>query len=473
MRSFAMAAKRVFIGIALTLLFITNNREIRGDRVKREIVIGNTHYVISVPCRWKLKTSSDMDSMDIHMEVRPELIESCQSGTFSAYLLEKNNSDLNSWVEYRLTSTYPSDFGQYRIESVEKISAGPYQGKLIHLYDLEKAEGYGLLEGILFTESHLLLLSYMYVRSNCQKALQDMKHILTTFQDSPEAVKNAKLYYPEGRNLGLEDYGIYLTLPACWTVKEYKKGSDHILVNTTRNGTLKIINFERVHAGIKGLKKHLSKHTSCPLTDSDFKSISFGLSSDQAFLFHIEGLDNKPEKRGIIGLKGRGGYCLLLSSKDAEELDLLTKVAAKAILIDPKKAKSQRNSAMKSLSKSLEKADLEMLRKNLSTLTLFSENKSVVSEIGKGLFCKNEQISNACAKALAYMGSSRASRIIISALKNKRVCPSTQIACIKSLGMIGGAKEKEALLQLRNDLPDHCTREFLMTLNAVISNFHN
>ena len=435
------------------------------DRTRSEIALSQYGYVVHVPKEWAAKDVEEGVSMKLHLEVQPvkKVV-----GHFTGHVMTRNGAGLEKWLEHHLEKNLSSVHGNCQVESVDNITAGAYDAKLIRVSGMENRKGYGLLDALIVTDAHAVVLSYLYDLECAPEARKHMLDIASSFRYSPETAEQARLNFEVGCTLGLEDFGLFLRLPEGW-IPENKKGKRNEVSISSPGGGLTVMTFKRGVSGIEELKELVRKRIPELTGLSNMAPASMGEASREAFLSGVEtsGVDSLMQV--VLGLHCEGGYALVVSSRLPEDLRMLRKIAAKALLLEPDKARGLRRREIHNLQKGLRTKDAESVGETLSNLTLFSENIGVTREIGKGLKVSHEEIQIGCAVALGRMGSGNAVALLENAIKSNSTQDGAKIACIESLGLIGGKKAREILIKTEKRLPRTCTADLRNTLSEALS----
>ena len=118
----------------------------------------------------------------------------------------------------------------------------------------------------------------------------------------------------------------------------------------------------------------------------------------------------------ILGLNGRAGFALHITSPSQSDRDSFRKIAAATLVVDPEKVGDFRRDATKAFQKAVKEQDIEGVRQSLSTLSLFSKSRAVVRKISWGIKLGNDLIQMDCVIALGCMGSKEAEIYLASPL---------------------------------------------------------
>jgi len=457
--------KKIILASMLPLLFLAavHSEGLSTTRTK-EASLGDFDYLIFVPAAWKAVTLEEGVSMKLHMETGPagKVI-----GHFTGHVLDRNGANLEKWFSYHREKNLPSVHGPCRVIAMEDGIAGRYEAKILQAIDLEKHRGYGLLDVLVCTESHAIILSYLYDLEKGVEARADMARILASFHHSPDAAERTRLDFEVVRTLGLEEFGLFLRLPEGWIPERTGRKRFETEIGFP-GGSLTVFTFKRAASGLESLKKLLKKR--CPLLplDTEPETMSFGVSANRAFLFRGNASEDKAGAEGILGLHGSGGYALVLSPGGLEEAKTLRKIAAKAVLLDTGEAGKLRCRACKSFREALRENDTERVSEALSDLVLFSGNRSVSREIRRGFRSPRERIQSDCAAALGRMGSRDAAAALENALKVGNTSGTARMACISALGLIGGETAKKALIRVERRLHGTCPSEIRNTVKQTL-----
>ncbi len=433
----------------------------------REIAIGDYPYVISVPTSWERGRSDDVESMKLHLET-PATRDVI--GHFTVHIQNRRGTSLDRWFEYHVTKNLPAAHGTFRVKSRENLTCGSREVRLIAATDLQHHTGYSLLDAIFMTDSHAIVMSYLHDRALSQQALREMCAILDSFQESEGAVNRAKLLYEEGRALGLDRFGLFLRLPRGWIPEKVSKSRGEVDV-ILPGGSLKIFTFRTVSSGVPGVRKILRKRMPGLLDKIPLEDATFGIGSVPVFHARNEAYGNSCTADCLLGLHGKGGFAMVLVTESAAERDLFHKVAARSLLIQPAEATALCRNSTKRLKKAIRENDRAEACLALDTLSLFSESTTAMREIGKGLKARNEEIQVDCADALGRLGSLKASRALEKALNDDKSGQEFRVACVRSLAVIGGERERDALIKVQERLPRETSTLLVDTLNRTLANF--
>lgn len=454
--------------LAAFLLFVAaaSDAAAVAGAMTKEVVVADCGYVLAVPRRWRSVPVDPASTLKLRMEALPAR---AVVGTFMAHVLDRNGATLDMWLEHHLKSNLASMCGGFRIVSLDTVAAGCNEAKLIHATDLEAYREFGLLDALLCTSSHTIILSYSYDRTRAEEAREDMIRILASIQEAPAAAAGGGCY-DMGRTKGFEDFGLFLTLPSGWLPEEKRKNKYQLEVKWP-GGALNVFVFKYVPSGIVGLKRRLKKPLPGILSDETSESAAFGTSAAEAYRYKERDAADGSFKECLFGLHGRGGYALILFSQSPSDCALFRKMAKEAVLMNPAAIYSKRHETTKALRKAIREGKEDALHEALLTLVLFSDNLQVVREISKGLRVQNPDVQVECVWALERMGSEPASRALEGALNDKRVGEAARIECIRSLAAIGGEREKKVLIKYQERRPKTCSKEQLSLLYEVIASF--
>lgn len=461
--------KRMASGAFVVALLFTmaTTEKAWGYPGSREIKIGDYPYVISVPTDWDLGRSDDVESMKLHLET-PATRDVI--GHFTVHVQERRRSNLDRWFRYHVERNLPAAHGSFRIKSRENVKAGSRDVRLVTATDLENHKGYSLLDAVFVTDSHAIVMSYLHDRALARQALGEMCAVLDSFQESAEAVDRAELFYDEGRALGFDRFGLFLRLPRGWLPGKVSRSRGEASV-ILPGGTLKIFTFKSVSSGIDGVKRILGKRMPRILDGRDIETATFGTAAVPAFHARCDGSEDESSAEFLIGQHGKGGFAMVLVTDDEDERELFSKVAARAVLVTPAEASSLCRDASKRLKAAIRESDKAAAMEALDTLSLYSESATAVREIGKGLKSRNEAIQVECADALGRLGSQKASLALEKTLNDDRACQDLRVACVRSLGVIGGERERDALIKIQDRLPRRSPTLLIDTLNRTLANF--
>jgi hypothetical protein len=297
-----------------------------------------------------------------------------------------------------------------------------------------------------------------------------MVRIVSSVSTSTCARKRARLWYDEGRTLGLEQAGLYLRLPEGWNPDPEKQSSQAALVRLPSGGSLHIAVFRSICTGLDGLKNLVLRRMDWLTSLERLVPCTFGSCSANAYRFQRTLSWRRSSVEGVMGLHQRGGYALVLRSDDPVEKDLFRRLSAKAELLDRKQADHLRREALRDFKQALKERDPISVERALSTLILFSHNRSAACTIAGGLHA-TEEIQVSCAEALGRMGSEEASAGLERALQSSRVCDPAKSACINALLRIGGPRERKILQKLSCDLPIAFSPELRNQLMTSLQGF--
>lgn len=402
----------------------------------KEVPLGDLGYVVSVPAQWKSGALSGEASMILHMRV---FHDAGSYSDFDVFALNRNDLSEERWEEYYTRENLPFTYGKFRLLSSETVKAGSFKARLFHVRDLKNKKGYGLMEALVFARERVLFFRYLYSLTGRQDARAVMDRILASFTDAPEALERSRLWYEEGGVLGLERFGLFLRLPQEWNLEMTDPKGTEAFVRVASGGLLQVTTFKRVRSGLKELKKLLAKHTPRLRIPDELEPFAFGSASSEAFRFSEASSNGNPISECILGLHGKGGYALILTTGLVDEVDLLKKVTARALLMSPRDAEAMRRRAATGFKTAVRADDVEMAREALSTLILFSNNRSTTGTIAAGLK-GSEEIQLASAEALGRIGSKEASQALKKALKNGRVSGAAKAACSQALHRTKGIR---------------------------------
>ena len=401
---------------------------------EKDILLGDSGYVIRVPVEWKTLPPRDDGAMKVHIRVHHD--NGCYSD-FDVFELDRGALSRQDWYDYYLREYLPSVYANFRVESEEEIIVGSHEGRLFHVLDLKNKKGFGLLEAIVYAKDKVIFLRYLYSLKGGADFRKQLSGILDSFSDSEEARKRAREWYQEGLTLGLEKFGLFLRLPAEWIPDREGIRQNDVTVSLPSGGTLRVIAFRRVFSEIEGLKELIEKRVQGVEPIAEVEPTVFGVESRGAFLFEQKNSDGAPLLRCIFGLHGRGGYALVLKSDNSSESDLLEKIALKSVLVEPHEITTLRRRAVADFKAAMRENNAAMVRNALTTLILFAENKDIVRIVSSGLKA-NEEIQVECAIALGKMGSAPASSVLKTTMTKGLVSDRVKKACAEALDQSSG-----------------------------------
>lgn len=417
------------------LLSILTALPLEGASYK-EVPLGDLGYVVSVPARWKSGVLSGEASMILHMRV---FHDAGSYSDFDVFALSRNDLSEERWEEYYTRENLPFTYGKFRLVSSESVKAGSFDARLFHVRDLKNKKGYGLMEALVFARERVLFFRYLYSLNGRQDARAVMDRILASLTDAPDALERSRLWYEEDGVLSLERFGLFLRLPQDWTLEMTDPKGTEAFVRVASGGLLQVTFFKRVSSGLKDLKKLLAKHIPGLRIPDELEPFTFGTASSEAFRFSAASSNGNPVNECILGLHGKGGYALVLTTGLSDEVDLLKKVAARALLMNPRDAEAMRRRAAADFKTAVRTDDIAKAREALSTLVLFSNNRTTAGTIAAGLK-GSEDIQMASAEALGRIGSKEASKALQKALKNGRVSGAAKAACSQALHRAKGIR---------------------------------
>jgi len=471
LRSGAMKFSKALILFLAVASLSAAGQDCAAERDSREMAIGSFGYVIDVPRDWSECAVDRSGSITLHLKVRPpERKGSGKSGAighFTVHVMERNGTSSDDWIDYHLSQNIPAAHGACRIDEVKKVTGGQLDATLICAYDMANHKGYGLLEGLLLDETHVLIVSYLHDPLLIREAHDQMIHALRTARLSPEAAARARLDYDKGLSLGFESFGLFVSLPRGWLPDRRSHPADRVFV-ALPHGSMALYLFRRTPKGLTGMLGTLRKKEpdlSSQVTDWTDRCKTRG---PKMFRAQSEIGAAGPPALCVMGLHGKGGYALVLRSSDAAERALFEKTAAGIVLLTPDDAHRKVRDSIATLKKAIRERDREALSGVIPLLALCSENSSVARALAAGLNSKVEEIRAECAVAFGRIGSPRASKALEKTLKQPKSGQVTQLACIEALGTIGGSREQEILARFGRCLPKSCAPEVRCALDQSL-----
>jgi hypothetical protein len=413
------------------------------------IVVEDYGFTFAVPAHWQNEPCHNEVSMKLHFVVPP--VDNI-TGHFSVHVMDRGSLDIVRWAAFHRKENISAAYGTHRIELEIEAEAGRRQALLFYVTDLEGRPEFGLWEALVVTESHAIFFSYLHDLKEGMNARTDMNTALSAFGDSPEEMERARSWYREGRTLGIEKAGLFLSLPLGWIPTEASRRETPVALPS--GGTLRVLFFTKVRSGFEGLRKLLSRKIDNLPNLEEFESLSFGESLVEALRFRKSSAGGEA-RACVLGLNGKCGFALVIESGDFAETALLEKMLAKALLLDPRKAESMRREAVLSLKRALRKKDLPVVEKALATLVFFSQHSTTVPAIGEGLKSTNE-IQLTSIAALGRMGTIDACALVAKTLAGRKVCDTVKLSCVEALDRSRRGKEaiqKMARKEMRNISP--------------------
>jgi hypothetical protein len=357
-----------------------------------------------------------------------------------------------AWVDFHEKKNLPSSYGEYRIASLEEVRTDPYRVWLFHVCDMRARPNFGLLEALLFTDTHVVFLGYFYKLERAKEARKEMDRILASFSFSPATAEKARTWYEVERLLGNERFGLFLPLPPGWFPKTRGDSGD-VTIPLPSGGSLKILTFPFLSSGLKRLEERLKqKIKDLPGFEvSALERVPFGMAEGEAYRFAKSAIRGEAGVEGVLGLHGKGGYALVLRTADPGEVELFRKLSSRATLVEPAGVKPMHRGASAEFKKGLRDDSLLGVRKALSTLEMFSSCDKTAETIAGG-FKACDDIQVECARSLSKMECRKAQLALERALSNGKVCDTAKKACIRGLGIIAKHGGQNSLRRLYNKL---------------------
>ena len=399
---------------------------------ERDIVIGDTGFVIAVPTEWQRGPVSG-DHMKLHLR-NLHLVSGFDD--FDVFVMNHGVWSRKSWLKFYTKENLPQIFGRFTISYEDEVTAGGMKGRLFHVVDLEKKRNCGLLEALLFSKDQVFFLRYIYTLPN-QSARTTMNRILASLTDSPAAVHRANLWYEEGVSLGREKVGLFLSLPLGWVPDTSRKNDDVVIVKIPTGGMLKVTALSRVFSGLSGLKKALAKQLGEKELPAETEAVPFGIDGSEAFRFRMDPKASESFVEGLYGLHGKGGFALILTSKEEADRLLFEKVCAKVLLMDPSKSNALRRKSLSNFKKALRKNDIDGVRESLSDLVWYVGNQSVARAISLGLKAE-EPIQLECVVALGRSVVPEAGKALGKVLNSGPMSLKAKVAFDRAFSMTSG-----------------------------------
>ncbi len=457
----------------LTAVFLTwSGRECAAKADSKDVAVGSFGYVLTVPSDWTECPVDGSGSITLHLKVRPSERKGTGKtgviGHFTVHVMDRKTTSPSDWVDYHLNYNMPSAHGSCRIDEVKKVEGGNFEGTLISADGLADHEGYGLFEALLFTEKHVLILSYLHDPVFIREAYGHITGALQSVRLSPDEAVKARLDYENGLSLGFESFGLFVSLPLGWLPDRRSARRDQISV-TLPSGSMTVYIFKRTSNGLDGLLDSLRKKESGLSTEMADWNKGCGNQGRKMFRVVAEPGTEASSSQCIMGLHEKGAFALCLRSTDRAEQDLFEKTAAAIVLMNPAEARKKVRDAVERLKRAIKSRDSEAISEVLPFLSLHSENSTVARELIAGLNSRDERILAECATALGRIGSPRASKALEQTLKRRKAGETTRLACIEALSTIGGEREQEVLIKFRRNLPRTCTPEVRNALNQTLS----
>lgn len=457
---------RPVMTMAVVVIFLALHANHAAWAAATTVLVGDYGYTLQVPKEWKRVELLEGGSILLHLEARP-VNQVC--GHFTAHVLNRGGNSEQVWIDFHVRENLPSVHGKFRIDSIEEVKAGSRGARLFHVLDISARDGYGLLEALVFTDVHVVFLSYLYDLADAGRARTRMEEVLASFSDSPAAVEKARLYFDEGRALSFDRLGLFMNLPLGWAPDGTGKKGE-VEVSLPSRGSLRVLAFDRVSYGLDRLKQLLRGRVSSFPADGETMPVPFGGGSGGAVRVRKDARGEGSAEEYILGLHGRGGFALVLASDVEKERELFEKVCAKARLLDPKEARTLGSAAEKRFKKAIKEGDLTEAREALSTMVFCPDEDATVRVIEGGLK-SIEEIQVACAETLGRMACKGASKALLRAMKSSRVCDDAKKVCIQSLSQNGGARERSALMQLERKYANALSPDVQVTLRQALDQF--
>ncbi|MBU0754398.1 MAG: hypothetical protein KJ645_04620 [Planctomycetes bacterium] len=406
--------------------------------------------------------------MKIHLLVLP-VIE--VQGHFTVYVRDKTNQKWEDWVCFHKERNLPDRYGDHIIDFEKEMKAGPHPAWVFHLLDLSGRMGYGLYEALIFTDHHVIFFSYIYDLCRSAQAWNDLERILASFTSDPEIVKRASISYDEGRTLGMDMYGLFLRLPDGWFPEKISTTGDYAMIKLPSGGMMEAAITKHIANGERGLISFLTREISQWKDVVEKTPCSVGKEGIDAFRSVTEGVKDSLPLTLIFGFHGEGGFGLALHSRDRDEKTLFDKVVARAVVMDPVKAKKWRDDALVQFKEGIKNHDLGKVKESLSVLELFSGCGNTAKALESGLKA-SEEIQVACAVSLGRMASKNAGTLLERCLKSERISETGRKACIRAMTMIGSPREKKSLEELQKKSPRYFSMETKEYLEESLSSFY-
>ncbi len=247
--------KQTILTILTALLFLIPAGPAEAKTpAEKEISIGDSGYFVSIPAEWKAVPQDGGGSMKVDILVKPSGL---RQDHLSVHVMDRNGAGLDRWFEYHLEENNPAVHGRHEIVSREEIAVGPRKARLVHALELENHIGYGLIDIMFFTEHHVIVLSYLYdserghfdPRVELEKAAASFR---SAVESAPPTAGPEKTGRTRGFTLGLEERGLFLSLPEGWVPDRKHLDGDEVIVKLPR-GLLRVITF----AKIRSSKNHI------------------------------------------------------------------------------------------------------------------------------------------------------------------------------------------------------------------------
>jgi len=432
------------------------------------MAVGAFDYVITVPRDWTECPVDDSGSITLHLKVRPSERKGTGItgviGHLTVHVMDRKTTTPGDWIDYHLKYNIPSAHGSCRIDEVRKVTGGRFECTMISADGMANHKGYGLLEALLFTEKHVLIVSYLHDPVFIREAHDQMICALQSVRLSPEAAARARLDYDKGLSVGFETFGLFVSLPRGWLPSRRSARRNEISV-ALPCGSMTVHLFKRTPKGVNDLLKALQRKEKD--LSSHVTEWTSGWGTRSGKMFRVAGKleGNAPTPRCIMGLHEGGGYALILRSNDSAEQELFEKTATAIVLMNSDDARKKVRHAIARLRSAIKGGKREIVADVVPFLGLYSDNSTVTRALIAGLNSKDEQIQAECAGALGRIGSPQASKAIEKTLKKRKAGQATQLACIEALNTIGGTREHEVLAKFVQDQSKTCTPEVRSALD--------
>lgn len=453
---------KTLVLISAVVVLSASGRICAARSDSREKAVGEFGYVITVPRDWTESPVDDSGSITLHLKVRPSERKGTGKtgviGHFTVHVMDRKTTTPRDWIDYHLNYNIPSAHGACRIDDVTEVTGGSFEGTMICAHDMANHKGYGLLEALLFTEKHVLIVSYLHDPALMREAHDHMTSALQSARLSPTAAARARLDYDRGLSLGFEKFGLFVSLPRGWIPDRRSARSDKISV-VLPSGSMTVHLFKRTPKGVNDLLKVLKKKEKDLSSQVTNWTSGCGVQSGNMFRVAAETEENAEALRCVMGLHEGGGYALVLRSTDNAEQDLFEKTTAGIVLMSSEDSRKKVSHAIDRFRSAIRTGDRETLSDVIPFLGLFSDNNTVTRALIAGLNSKDEQTRADCAGALGRIGSPQASKAIEKILKKRKAGEATQLACIEALSTIGGSREEEILAKFGRDRSKTCTPE--------------
>jgi hypothetical protein len=427
----AMAA-----ALILTATANTYSKDSCGDF--KRVLLGESGASVAVPAAWEAAPVDTGSGMAVHLLVQPS---GKAQGHFTVHLLDRGGADMKAWTAFHREKNLPAAHGECAIDAESWCAAGSHKAWRLHVSDIPARQGYGLQEALVFTEARVVFLSYLYDRACAAEAGYLMERIVASFSASPDHAAEARTWYAEGCNLGLESVGLFLKLPRNWMPRGKRSGSSHVVVDLPSGGLLHAVACKHVSGGMKGLARSIRRSVRGWTPCNSAEPVAIG--SDGAKAQWHDGAGDFGLHAAVVALNGKGGFGLIMTDAGADDLELLKKIAAKAVLMDPREADAARRHAMDRFKEALRTDDPAGAGEALAVLELFSGRDSVSALVARGLDA-GEEIQVRCAAALGRLGSRTASRALEKTLADNAAPDPLKRTCIEALCLITGPRKPES-----------------------------